>query len=263
MSSLIKVVGSAMHAQQARVESTSHNLANVNTTGYKTTRIEFQDREYRRKVIASDMPAADGSTVTAEAWVGSGVDARSRTIFAQGAPIFTGRATDMAIIGEGFFTVTLPGGSTGYTRNGAFSIDTNGQLVSGEGYPLDPPIRTQAGTTLSIGESGEVMYVDPSGAIVGSAGNIRLARFVNPEGLQPVSRGIYLATAASGEPQLLAPGDAGVGRVAAGAVEQSNVGVAEEMVSLMEAQRAYQVAAKAVSAIIEMLDEANSLDRQA
>jgi flagellar basal-body rod protein FlgG len=262
MSSVIKVVASSMHAQQTRVEATAHNLANVNTPAYKSTRIEFQDREYEQRRIVADVPNG-GDPLVVDAWVGRGVTASSRTMFGQGSPAFTGLNTDMAIVGDGFFPVKLPNGQLGYTRNGAFSTDAQGQLVSGDGYPLDPPVRTQPGASLRIGADGQVQLVGPKGEVLQDQAPIRLAVFVNPEGLQAVSKGIFLATAASGDPQFLAPGQGGAGQLAPGAIEQSNVSVAEELVNLLEAQRAYQISAKAVSAIIEMLEEANSLDRSA
>jgi len=258
MSTIIKIVASGMQSQQARMEAISHNLANVNTPGFKTSRIEFQDKQYvQQKVTAS----VGGGSVTADAWVGTGVTASNRTMLSQGSLIFTGLPTDVAIVGDGFFPVRLPDGQTGYTRNGAFQTDSQGRLVTADGYPLDPGVQTQPGTTLRTTDSGEVQLVNSKGDTMGEAGVIRTVTFINPEGLQPVGKGLYLATAESGQPNVGTPGRDGHGKLAAGAMEQSNVSVADEMVNMLEAQRAYQVAAKAVSALMEMLQEASSIER--
>lgn len=259
MSSIIKVVASGMQAQQTRIETTAHNLANLNTPGFKASRVEFQDQEYTVRRFSTTVPGTD-QVVTSEAWLGTGVTANGRTVFSQGSPVFTSIPTDVAIVGNGFFQVKLPDGTPAFTRNGAFMTDNQGRLVTSDGYQVDPPIQTQPGTLLRVTDEGLVQQVTANGDVVGAAGTLQVATFVNPEGLKPLGKGLFVATNASGPATLGAPGE-GRGVLVAGAIEQSNVSVADEMVNMLEAQRAYGVAAKAVSAMIEMLDEANSLDR--
>jgi flagellar basal-body rod protein FlgG len=253
---------SGMTAQQMNLDVISNNLANVNTTGFKTSRADFQDLLYQTLWAA-------GSTTGKEAKVPTGIQvglgvrtASIQKVFTPGHFKQTGNALDVAIEGDGFFAVATPNG-TAYSRDGAFKISDQGKLVNSDGYMLEPAVEIpENAESITIGPDGTVTVkvagqVDPV-----TAGNkIQLTRFINPAGLSSIGHNLYLTTAASGEPATGDAGSDGLGRIAQNTLEMSNVSVVEEMVSMIVAQRAYETNSKAIQAADEMLQMANQLRR--
>jgi flagellar basal-body rod protein FlgG len=249
-----------MKAQQLNIDVTSHNLANVNTAGFKKGRAEFQDLMYRT-ARAAGAPVNTGSTTPVGMQVGNGVRsvAISR-IFSQGDFQQTENPYDLTVEGEGFFQVQLPDGTTAYTRDGTFKIDAQGQLVTSEGYLLQPNVTIpQNAKDLTISGEGVVTATIDNNAV--QLGELQIARFVNPSGLTALGQNLFRPTAASGDPMASAPGVEGMGRILQGYVESSNVRVIEEMVNLIVAQRAYEANSKSIQTADDMLQGANSLKR--
>ena len=248
-----------MRAQELLIDNTANNLANVNTTGFKRKHINFADLIYE-SMVAPGSATADGQIRPIGIQVGSGVRAVGTTsIFSQGTPTETGHDTHMAIEGEGFFKVTQ-GAKIAYTRDGTFSTNEQGQIVTAEGYLLDPQINIPAdATNLSISPTGNVSYQINGVSTLGPA--IQLARFANPAGLQNLGSNLYQETAASGPETLGQPGQLGFGVLRQGFVEGSNVEVVSELVSLITAQRAYEINSRAIRAGDEMLSSASDLVR--
>lgn len=251
---------SGMNSQQANLDVIANNLANVNTTGYKKHKIEFQDLLYQTDRKAG---AEQGNNTQLPAGIeighGSRVSSTAR-VFTQGDMSRTGERFDVAISGEGFFEVQLPDGTTGYTRDGALKVDANGRFVTSNGLVLLSGFQpVPAGTTdISISPSGEV-------ATDGAGGpqqfQIQLVRFANPAGLEAIGGNVFRESAGSGGPQLGQPNVEGFGVLQQGYLEMSNVKVVEEMVNMITAQRAYEVNSKAVKAADEMMQIANNLSR--
>lgn len=251
---------SGMKAQQLNIDVTSNNLANVNTAGFKKGRAEFQDLMYRT-ARAAGAPVNTGSTTPVGMQVGNGVRtvAISR-IFSQGDFQQTENPYDLTVEGEGFFQVQLPDGTTAYTRDGTFKVDAQGQLVTSEGYLLQPNVSVpQNAKDLTISGEGAVTATIDSAAV--QLGELQIARFVNPSGLTALGQNLFRPTAASGDPMVGAPGVEGMGRILQGYVESSNVRVMEEMVNLIVAQRAYEANSKSIQTADDMLQGANSLKR--
>lgn len=253
-----------MTAQQTHMDVIANNLANVNTTAYKSTRLTFNDLLYaqmgpRQGSRAPD--ASQGGSVGTQ--VGMGVSpAVTQRNFTQGDLKETGEETNIAIEGEGFFQVALPNGQMGYTRDGDFQRDGNGQLVNQSGYRLQPdvvvPIETEQGT-LKISGSGRV-----TGEIAGQLtvlGQVDIANFANPAGLDPLGSNTFAATLNSGAPQIGSGGMNGLGTLQQGFIEGSNVSVMDQMVDMITAQRSYESVAKVLSTSDEMLGMANQLRR--
>ncbi|HEY9900111.1 MAG TPA: flagellar basal-body rod protein FlgG [Pantanalinema sp.] len=252
---------SGMKAQQVNIDVTSNNLANVNTPGFKKARAEFQDLMYRTASEAG-APVNNGTRTPIGSQIGMGVRAVGvARSFAQGDFLQTENPYDMTIEGEGFFQVQMGDGTVAYTRDGGFKVDSNGTLVTSEGFIVQPNI--------SVPQGARQVTVTPEGvvtAMIGeqaqNLGQIQLVRFVNPAGLTAQGRNLFKPTEASGDPQTFAPGEAGAGtRVMQGALENSNVKVVEEMVNLIVAQRAYEANSKSISTADEMLGQANNLKR--
>jgi flagellar basal-body rod protein FlgG len=247
-----------MMAQEALLDAISNNLANSSTAGYKRVRADFQDLIYQN--IRS--PGTQNSATTASPTgyqLGSGVRIVSTTrSFGQGPLQTTNNPLDIAIEGNGFFVVQQPDGTPAYTRAGTFRADAQGRIVNAEGMPLDPPISIPADATgVTIGADGTVSATMAGQTTPTTLGQIQVAIFVNPAGLQTVGHNLLVATAASGDPQLGAPAADGRGSLLQGAIEHSNVEVAEEMVDLIAAQRAYEVNSKVIAAADEMLRAAS------
>ncbi|AKJ69714.1 MULTISPECIES: flagellar basal-body rod protein FlgG [Pandoraea] len=254
------IAKTGMDAQQTEMDVISNNLANVSTTGFKKSRAVFEDLMYQ----TIRQPGAQSSQQTqlpSGLQLGTGVEPVStEKIFTQGNPQQTGNPNDVAIQGDGFFQVLLPDGTTGYTRDGSFTKDSNGQLVTASGYPLQPAITIPANAlTMTIGTDGVVSVTQPGSAANVQVGTIQLATFVNNAGLQSKGQNLYLETAASGAPNVTAPGTNGSGTLAQNYVESSNVNVVEELVNMIQAQRAYQINSKAVTASDQMLQTLTQL----
>ncbi|HUN69905.1 MAG TPA: flagellar basal-body rod protein FlgG [Burkholderiales bacterium] len=243
-----------LDAQQTNLDVIANNLANVSTTGFKRSRAVFEDLLYQ----TLRQPGAQSSQQTqvpTGLQVGTGVrPIATERIFTQGNLQQTGNALDVAINGQGFLQIQMPDGTTGYTRDGSFHVDAQGQVVTSNGYPLLPSITVPANATkITIGSDGTVGINLPGQVAVSNVGNIHLANFINPAGLQPLGQNLYLETAASGTPQSGTPGTNGLGQLSQGYVETSNVNVVEELVSMIQAQRAYEINSKAIQTSDQML----------
>jgi flagellar basal-body rod protein FlgG len=249
-----------MESQQMNLDVISNNLANVNTTGFKKSKIEFQELLYQ----TTRAPGADqgsGNQLPTGIQIGQGSrPVATARIFTNGDLSQTGEQLDVAIQGDGFFQVQMPDGSTSYTRDGAFKTASNGSIVTSDGYPLQGGFQpVPAGTTnITIGASGNVSYTTASGS---TTYQVQLARFNNEGGLESMGSNLYKETSASGPPQLGTPNESGFGSLNQGYLELSNVQVVEEMVNLILAQRAYEVNSKAVQAADEMMQQSNNLKR--
>ncbi len=248
-----------MRAQELLIDNTANNLANVNTSGFKRKHMNFADLIYDTQV-APGSAAANGQFRPVGIQIGSGVRAVGTTgIFSQGTPTETGIDTNMAIEGDGFFRVTQ-GANIAYTRDGSFTKNAQGQLVNADGYLLDPQITIPLdATNVSIAPTGEVSYQINGVSTVGPT--IQVARFPNPAGLQNMGGNLYQLTTASGAETLGQPGQPGFGTIRQAYVEGSNVEVVSELVSLITAQRAYEINSRAIRAGDEMLSSASDLVR--
>lgn len=254
--------GSGMVAQQANMDVISNNLANVNTTGYKKMRTDFQDLIYQTIRQAGATTGPDNMLPTG-VQMGHGVrQVATQRMFTMGNLQATGNALDVAIEGDGFFQITLTDGTLGYTRDGTFKKDAQGRIVTSEGYFIEPQITIpETATTVSISREGVVTASIPGTATPVELGQIQIARFVNPSGMSSVGQNLLKETNASGAPVVVNPGTDGGGTLVQQYIEMSNVQVVEEMVNMIVAQRAYEINAKAVTTSDEMLATANNLKR--
>ena len=253
---------SGMKGQQKQMDIVAHNLANVNTTGAKAQRAEFQDLLYQT-LRAGGAESGDGNMYPTPMQIGLGsrLSATNR-IFVQGNVQTTDNPTDLCIQGEGFFQIQMPDGTTGYTRDGSFKIDANRNLVTSDGYPLTEGITFPENATL------DSVVVSPTGAVScevdgqpQDVGQIELARFLNPAGLTAVGKNLFVESAASGEPQVNQPGNDGTGTLLQSCLEMSSVQIVDEMVNMIVSQRAYESNSKAVTTSDSMLETANGLKR--
>ncbi len=253
---------SGMMAQQLNIDTISNNLANVNTTGFKKNRAEFEDLIYQTTAEAGT-PVATGLTLPTGIQIGLGVrPSATQKLFMQGNIYQTENPLDIAIEGDGFFQVTLPDGTVAYTRDGSFKLDANGNIVTSDGYFIEPPITIpQNATSISISPEGVVSVKIPGQVAAQNVGQIQLARFVNPAGLKAIGDNLFKETDASGAPIVANPGTNGMGNLRQGFLEASNVQVVEEMVKLITAQRAYESNSKSIQTADDMLRIANGLKR--
>lgn len=251
---------SGMTTQQTNIDNIANNLANVNTAGFKKTRLNFEDLLYQEIRPAGAATAAGVSHPTGiQIGLGSMVVAAEK-IFSQGNFQQTSNPLDLTVEGDGFFQVTLPDGSIGYTRSGSFKLDSNGNIVTPEGYLLEPAISVpENALEIVVGSDGTVSVTLPGEQQPSEVGNIEIARFINPAGLKAIGRNIFIPTGASGEATTGAPGEDGLGTVAQGILEMSNVNVVEEMVNMITGQRAYEINAKAIQTGDQMLQIVNNL----
>ncbi|BER93250.1 flagellar basal-body rod protein FlgG [Atrimonas thermophila] len=251
-----------MQAKQLDIDVIANNLANINTTGFKKSRVDFQDLMYQT-VRVKGAPNTQENQIPTGIEVGLGVrPAAVQKLFFQGDAYETGNPLDIAIEGDGFFQVLLADGTIGYTRDGSFKLDAQGRIVTSDGFPLEPPITVpQDAESITIGQDGTVTAKIAGETEPQELGVIELARFINPAGLQSIGRNLYVATVASGEPQVGTPGFDGLGTLAQGFLETSNVQVVEEMVRMISAQRAYEINSKAISVADEMMSIANNMKR--
>jgi flagellar basal-body rod protein FlgG len=244
-----------LEAQQTRMAVTANNLANVNTTGFKRGRAAFEDLLYQnvRQVGAA---AAQDTQLPSGLTVGTGVRVvATEKLYTQGSLQITNNALDVAINGRGFFQVALPDGSNAYTRDGSFKVNAQGELVTSGGYRVQPAVAIPDGAqSVSIGTDGAVT-VQLAGQVTPSqVGSLQVVDFVNPAGLQARGENLLVESAASGAPQAGTPGLNGLGALQQGALEASNVNVVEELVSMIETQRAYEMNSKAISTTDKMLE---------
>ena len=252
-----------MIGQQKHMDVLSNNISNVNTFGFKKVRAEFQDLIYQNLRDAGADSGADSQYPTGLAiGLGTRVSATNR-IFTQGPLQTTDNPTDIGIQGEGFFRVELPDGTIGYTRDGAFKLDSTRRLVTSDGYPLADGItidETAPSDSIVIAPDGQVSCT-PAGGDQQAVGQITLARFVNPSGLSAIGKNLFIVTQASGDPIEGNPGEDGAGSLIQGTVETSTVQIVEEMVEMIIAQRAYESNSKAITTSDSMLEIANGLKR--
>jgi flagellar basal-body rod protein FlgG len=251
---------SGMMANQMTVDTISNNLANVNTTGYKKTKMEFQDLLYQT-MIEPGGTTSEGVKLPGSLQVGLGVKSSgSSRSFEQGAITRTGNAWDVAIAGNGFFQMRMPDGTTSYTRDGSFKVNADGVLVNAQGNYLDPQIQVPAKSTgHQIGPDGRVTVVPEGQTESIEIGRIELASFVNPTGLKALGQNLYQETEASGRALSSTPGENGTGQLNGQNLEGSNVQLVDEMVNLIVAQRAYEISSKGVTTADQMLQTANNL----
>lgn len=251
-----------MNAQELNVSVISNNIANVNTAGFKRSRPEFQDLLYQNLRLVGTL-SENGNQVPTGAQLGLGTKTSSiQKIFLQGDFAQTQNNLDVAIQGKGFFQITLPDGTIGYTRSGSFNLDNTGQVVTADGLPLEPAITVPADAiTISIGPGGTVSVTQPGATAPTVVGAIQLATFQNQAGLQANGSSIFSETDASGAPSVGTPGLEDRGSVQQGFIELSNVSVVEELVNLISAQRAYETNSRTITTSDEMLQSANNMKR--
>ena len=243
-----------LSAQDMNLTTISNNLANVSTTGFKRDRAEFQDLLYQIRRQPGAQSSQDSQLPTG-LQLGTGVRiVGTSKMFTEGSLQTTEQPLDMAINGRGFFQILQPDGTVSYTRDGSFHLDSNGQLVTSQGYSLEPAIVLPAEVqTFTVGEDGTVSVTvsgDPAPQVVG---NIQTADFVNPAGLQAIGNNLFLETGSSGAPQVGTPGLTGLGTVLQNTLENSNVSVVEELVNMITTQRAYEMNSKVISTADQML----------
>jgi len=254
MDAALWVAKTGLSAQSTRMTVIANNLANVNTVGFKKDRAQFEDLLYQRIVQAGSQADQQNETPTG-LMLGTGTRVVStEKIHRQGNMISTENALDLAIAGDGFFQVQQADGTTAYTRDGSFKLSNAGQLVTPSGEPLIPAINIpQQAASVTVGRDGTISVELAGGGGAVQIGQIQLTRFVNNSGLMPNGRNLFIQTNASGQPIVGVPGQQGVGMITQGALEASNVNVVEEMVNMIETQRAYEINSKAISATDGML----------
>lgn len=254
------IAKTGLDAQQTNIDVISNNLSNVSTNGYKRSRPVFEDLLYQ----TLRQPGAQSSQQTqlpSGLQLGTGVrPVAVEKIFTQGNLQQTGNNLDLAVSGKGMFQILMPDGATAYTRDGSFQIDSQGQMVTASGYPLQPAITIPSNAlTVTIAKDGTVSVTQPNVPAPTQIGSVQLAGFINPTGLQAVGENLFLETAASGAPSANTPGTNGLGGLSQGYLETSNVNVVEEMVNMIQAQRAYEINSKAITTSDQMLQKLTQL----
>jgi len=254
------IAKTGLDAQQTQLDVVSNNLANVGTSGFKKSRAVFEDLIYQ----TLRQPGAQSTQQTqlpTGLQIGTGVrPVASERIFTQGNLMQTGNQLDVAINGQGFLQVTLPDGTTAYTRDGSLHQDAQGQVVTSSGYPVSPAITLPANAqTVTIGVDGTVSITQQGQAAATQVGTLQLANFINPSGLEARGENLYVETAASGTPSANTPGTNGLGTLKQGYVETSNVNVVEELVNMIQTQRAYEINSKAIQTSDQMLQRLTQL----
>jgi len=249
-----------LEAQQTQMDVVSNNLANVSTTGFKRSRAVFEDLLYQNL----RQPGAQSSQQTqipSGLQIGTGVrPVAAERIHTQGNLQQTSNKLDMAIQGSGFFQVLMPDGSTAYTRDGSFQVDNQGQLVTANGYVVQPAMSIPANaTTVTVGMDGVVTITQAGVAAPVQVGSMQLATFINPAGLESMGQNLYLESASSGTPSTNVPGTNGTGSISQGYVETSNVNVVEELVNMIQTQRAYEINSKAITTSDQMLQKLSQI----
>lgn len=245
-----------LDAQQTQMDVIANNLANVSTNGFKRTRAVFEDLLYQN----IRQPGAQSSQQTqlpSGLQLGTGVrSVATERNFSQGNLQETGNSKDVAIQGEGFFQILLPDGATAYTRDGSFQVDSQGQLVTASGFAIQPAITIPAdATSITVGRDGTVSITQAGDATVTEVGALQLATFINPAGLMAKGENLFVETSASGNANTNTPGTNGSGTLAQGFVETSNVNVVEELVNMIQTQRAYEINSKSITTSDQMLQK--------
>ena len=254
------IAKTGLDAQQTQMDTIANNLANVSTSGFKRSRAVFEDLLYQNL----RQPGAQTSQQTqlpSGLQVGTGVrTVATERIFTQGNLQQTSNDKDLAIQGSGFFQVLMPDGTTAYTRDGSFQVDNQGQMVTSSGFVIQPAITIPANAqSISIGRDGTVSVTQPGSTNATQVGQLQLATFINPAGLESRGENLYVETTASGNPSTNTPGTNGAGMVTQGYVETSNVNVAEELVNMIQTQRAYEINSKAITTSDQMLQKLTQL----
>ncbi len=254
------IAKTGLDAQQMQLDVIANNLANVSTNGFKRSRAVFEDLLYQT-LRQPGAQSSQSSQLPSGLQLGTGVrPVATEKIFTQGNLQQTGNPLDLAIRGNGFLQVLQPDGSTAYTRDGAFQVDAQGVLVTASGFPVQPQITIPANVqSITIGQDGTVSVQQAGAAKPTQVGTIQLVGFVNPAGLQSAGENLYQETAASGSPSASTPGTNGLGRLSQGFLETSNVNVVEELVSMIQAQRAYEINSKAITTSDQMLQRLSQL----
>lgn len=254
------IAKTGLDAQQTQMDTIANNLANVSTSGFKRSRAVFEDLLYQNM----RQPGAQSSqqnNLPSGLQIGTGVrTVATERIHTQGNPQLTSNSKDVMVNGSGFFQVLLPDGTQAYTRDGSFQTDQNGQLVTSSGFVIQPAITIPANAeSITVGRDGTVSVKLPNTVAPTQIGSLQLATFINPAGLESRGENLYLETGASGNPNLNVPGTNGAGVLMQGYVESSNVNVVEEMVNMIQTQRAYEINSKAITTSDQMLQKLSQL----
>jgi len=254
------IAKTGLEAQQTNLDVVTNNLANVSTNGFKKSRAVFEDLLYQN-VRQPGAQSSQQTQLPSGLQIGTGVrTVATERIHTQGNPQQTGNSKDVMINGSGFFQVLMPDGTTAYTRDGSFQTDNNGQLVTSSGYVLQPPITVPSNAlTMTVGRDGTVSVTTPGTVAPTQIGSLQLSNFVNPAGLESLGENLYAETGASGTAQASTPGTNGTGVLMQGFVETSNVNVVEEMVNMIQTQRAYEINSKAITTSDQMLQTISQL----
>jgi len=254
MNQALWIAKTGLDAQQTKMSNIANNLANAGTSGYKRSRAIFADLLYQNVRQAGAQSSQD-TQLPSGLMMGTGVrTVATEKLFTQGNLVQTDNQLDMAIQGRGFFQILLPDGSEAYSRDGSFQMDNQGQLVTSSGYQMQPAITIpEDAQSVTIGADGTVSVRQSGSTAITQIGTVQLADFVNPAGLQPIGDNLFLESSASGSPQAGNPGLNGLGTLAQGYVESSNVNVVEELVNMIETQRAYEMNSRAISTTDQML----------
>jgi flagellar basal-body rod protein FlgG len=254
------IAKTGLEAQQTQMDVIANNLANVSTTGFKKSRAVFEDLLYQN-VRQPGAQSSQQTQLPSGLQIGTGVrTVATERIHTQGNPQATGNSKDVMVNGAGFLSVLLPDGSTGYTRDGSLQTDANGQLVTSEGFVIQPAITVPSNAlSLTVARDGTVAVTLPNTVAPSQIGSLQLSTFVNPAGLESKGENLYVETSASGNAQTNAPGTNGAGFLMQGYVEASNVNVAEEMVNMIQTQRAYEINSKAITTSDQMLQKLTQL----
>ena len=252
--SSMHVAKTGLNAQHTRMQIIANNLANVSTNGFKRDRANFETLLYQVRRVAGDQVTADAN-LTSSFSVGTGARiVNTQKAMTQGSLIATDNSLDLAIEGGGFFQVLLPDGRVGYTRNGAFSTNSEGVLTTSSGYVVQPEITIPDGASqINISRDGIISVLVAGANGAEAVGQLQMADFTNRAGLQPIGESFFVQTDTSGDPIVTAPQEEGMGRIIQGALEASNVNVVTELVSMIETQRAYEVSSKSITTVDEML----------
>jgi len=254
------IAKTGLEAQQTNLDVISNNLANVSTNGFKRSRAVFEDLLYQN-VRQPGAQSSQQSNLPSGLQIGTGVrTVATERIHTQGNPQLTGNSKDVMVNGAGFFPVLLPDGTQAYTRDGSFQTDSNGQLVTSSGFVIQPAITIPANAeAITVGRDGVVSVKLPGTVAPTQVGSLQLATFINPAGLESRGENLYVETGASGNPNLNVPGTNGSGVLMQGYVESSNVNVVEEMVNMIQTQRAYEINSKAITTSDQMLQKLSQL----